>query len=238
MVTSSPIPEEANEPSEPPLPPASSRSSSISSTSSNRFVSSGSTSPALVLPSSSPGDYYSSLPGLKAGERKLLDVEKTAGVEAVTASGGSSFTYTGSSFTPAGTTAVVSKGTSEKLQSSGQSVSSASSSESSSSSGPYEGTNAHCFTPADVAASLGTSLQDGLPAADAQERLARDGPNKLEGEEGVGVWRVLLRQVSNSLTLVSWARFPFPLSECFPFFACRRDCCIASASHFLFLRVV
>ena len=238
MVTSSSIPEEANEPSEPPLPPASSNSSNLRSTSSN-----------------SPGDYQSNpapagtLHGVQAGSHSYLDVDKTAVVEAASpASGGSSFTYTGSSFTPAGTTAVVSKGTSQKYKPSGESLASSASS-SSSASAPYEGTDAHCFTPGEVAASLGTSLENGLSAEDAAERLARDGPNKLEGEAGVGVWRVLLRQVSNSLTLVSldplhnshsafyFFFYRIPIS----FFSIRRHrvCCIASsASHFLFLRIV
>lgn len=68
---------------------------------------------------------------------------------------------------------------------------------------PYQGVDAHLFTPREVAIYLGTNLEDGLSTQDAQRKLARDGPNKLEGDEGVGVWRVLVRQVSNSLTLVS-----------------------------------
>ncbi|KAL9630334.1 MAG: hypothetical protein Q9204_004777 [Flavoplaca sp. TL-2023a] len=37
---------------------------------------------------------------------------------------------------------------------------------------------------------------------EVSSRLARDGPNKLEGAPGVSLWKILLRQVSNSLTLV------------------------------------
>src|SRR5690606_5749217 len=66
----------------------------------------------------------------------------------------------------------------------------------------YDGEHAYWAAPSAVAAALGTSIEGGLSDAEAKERLARDGPNKLEGEEGVGVWKVLLRQVSNSLTLV------------------------------------
>ncbi|RPB21176.1 hypothetical protein L211DRAFT_750474, partial [Terfezia boudieri ATCC MYA-4762] len=61
---------------------------------------------------------------------------------------------------------------------------------------------AHWFVPLEVARYLGVNLGHGLSSQDAQARLARDGPNKLEGDEGVGVWRVLVRQISNSLTLV------------------------------------
>lgn len=68
---------------------------------------------------------------------------------------------------------------------------------------PYQGVDAHLFTTREVATYLEANLEDGLSTQDAQSRLARNGPNKLEGDEGVGVWRVLVRQVSNSLTLVS-----------------------------------
>lgn len=68
---------------------------------------------------------------------------------------------------------------------------------------PFQGADAHWFAPLEVARHLGVNLEHGLPSQDAQARLARDGLNKLEGDEGVGVWRVLVRQVSNSLTLVS-----------------------------------
>lgn len=70
----------------------------------------------------------------------------------------------------------------------------------------YQGVDAHWFSPVEVARYLGVSLEHGLAPQDAQARMARDGPNKLEGDEGVGVWRVLVRQVSNSLTLVSWKK--------------------------------
>jgi Na+-exporting ATPase len=43
----------------------------------------------------------------------------------------------------------------------------------------------------------------GLTTADAVYRLERDGPNRLQGDEGASVWGILIRQVSNSLTLVS-----------------------------------
>ena len=90
-----------------------------------------------------------------------------------------------SKFSPNGTTTVVSEADpSEKSPS-------------------FQGVDSHWFTPLEVARYLGVNIDHGLPSQDAQARLARDGPNKLEGDEGVGVWRVLVRQISNSLTLVS-----------------------------------
>ncbi|KAI9783059.1 MAG: hypothetical protein M1839_004228 [Geoglossum umbratile] len=62
---------------------------------------------------------------------------------------------------------------------------------------------AHTIEIGVIAKGLGVNLQHGLSAAEAASRLARDGPNKLEEDEGVSVWEVLLRQVSNSLTMVS-----------------------------------
>lgn len=43
----------------------------------------------------------------------------------------------------------------------------------------------------------------GLHSTEVSSRLARDGPNKLEGAPGVSLWKILSKQVSNSLTLVS-----------------------------------
>lgn len=42
----------------------------------------------------------------------------------------------------------------------------------------------------------------GLSGTESALRLARDGPNRVQEMEGVSVWKILLRQVSNSLTLV------------------------------------
>jgi Na+-exporting ATPase len=45
-------------------------------------------------------------------------------------------------------------------------------------------------------------LRNGLSSTEAASRLERDGPNTVREMEGVSVWGILLRQVSNSLTLV------------------------------------
>ncbi|KAH0566059.1 hypothetical protein GP486_000552 [Trichoglossum hirsutum] len=62
---------------------------------------------------------------------------------------------------------------------------------------------AHAITFDAIAKGLDVNLQHGLSSAEAASRLARDGPNKLEEDEGVSIWKVLLRQVSNSLTMAS-----------------------------------
>lgn len=46
------------------------------------------------------------------------------------------------------------------------------------------------------------AFRDGLSGTEAASRLERDGPNTVREMEGVSVWGILLRQVSNSLTLV------------------------------------
>lgn len=49
---------------------------------------------------------------------------------------------------------------------------------------------------------LETDVRNGLSSGEAARRLERDGPNKVEGAQGLSVWKILLRQVSNSLTMV------------------------------------
>ncbi|KAG4411263.1 hypothetical protein IFR04_015610 [Cadophora malorum] len=53
-----------------------------------------------------------------------------------------------------------------------------------------------------VAAHLGVNPQHGLSSPEAVSRLERDGPNKIDGSGKVSIGEVLLRQVSNSLTIV------------------------------------
>lgn len=63
--------------------------------------------------------------------------------------------------------------------------------------------NSYACSPRTVAEYLGSDLKNGLNSADAKDRLVSNGPNRLETSGGVSVMEVLLRQVSNSLTLVS-----------------------------------
>ena len=61
--------------------------------------------------------------------------------------------------------------------------------------------------PADeVARLLDTNVERGLSKQEAKRRHEVVGDNALEGGEGVSIWKVLIRQVANALTLVrsSW----------------------------------
>lgn len=45
--------------------------------------------------------------------------------------------------------------------------------------------------------------RNGLSTSEAEKRLQLHGANKLEGAGQVSIWEILLRQISNSLTIVS-----------------------------------
>ncbi|CAZ84660.1 unnamed protein product [Tuber melanosporum] len=60
----------------------------------------------------------------------------------------------------------------------------------------------HAATPCALASLYSVDMSSGLTAKEAAERLSRDGPNKLTDTGGITWWSVLVRQVSNSLTLV------------------------------------
>ncbi|RDW74407.1 putative potassium/sodium P-type ATPase [Aspergillus mulundensis] len=62
--------------------------------------------------------------------------------------------------------------------------------------------HAHIITPSSLSAILDVDLQHGLSNEEASSRLARDGPNRVREMEGLSAWKILLRQVSNSLTLI------------------------------------
>lgn len=49
---------------------------------------------------------------------------------------------------------------------------------------------------------VANSYSHGLSHAEAESRLRLYGPNKVKGAEGLSMWKILLRQVSNSLTFV------------------------------------
>lgn len=44
--------------------------------------------------------------------------------------------------------------------------------------------------------------RNGLTSSEAADRLAKDGHNKIDGAGTVSIGKILLRQVSNSLTIV------------------------------------
>ncbi|KAK4145091.1 calcium-transporting ATPase 3 [Dichotomopilus funicola] len=62
--------------------------------------------------------------------------------------------------------------------------------------------SAHTLSVPDTCALLDTHAENGIASVEAASRLQRHGPNKVEGAKGLSVWTILLRQVSNSLTLV------------------------------------
>ncbi|KAF1937753.1 potassium/sodium eff [Clathrospora elynae] len=60
----------------------------------------------------------------------------------------------------------------------------------------------HTLSFEEVAERLGVDINHGLSYAEAESRLQHHGPNKVKGAEGLSMWKILLRQVSNSLTFV------------------------------------
>ncbi|KAF7185343.1 Calcium-transporting ATPase 3 [Pseudocercospora fuligena] len=62
--------------------------------------------------------------------------------------------------------------------------------------------HAHTLTHASVASLLATDVQNGLTDAEVNKRREQYGLNRLEASDGVIWWRILIRQVSNSLTIV------------------------------------
>lgn len=53
-----------------------------------------------------------------------------------------------------------------------------------------------------VALQLATDARHGLTDADAEARLARNGPNAIRAARRPSLWGILLRQVANALTAV------------------------------------
>ncbi|KAI1088977.1 potassium/sodium eff [Rostrohypoxylon terebratum] len=60
----------------------------------------------------------------------------------------------------------------------------------------------HKLAVEDLESILSTDVKNGLGNDEAARRLHCDGPNRVEGAQGLSAWKILLRQVSNSLTLV------------------------------------
>ncbi|KAK1782272.1 hypothetical protein QBC45DRAFT_456319 [Copromyces sp. CBS 386.78] len=61
---------------------------------------------------------------------------------------------------------------------------------------------AHTLSVPDICALLNTDPEKGIDNDEAARRLQHHGFNKVEGAKGLSLWTILLRQVSNSLTLV------------------------------------
>jgi Ca2+-transporting ATPase len=61
---------------------------------------------------------------------------------------------------------------------------------------------AHTLTAAAVAQALGADQQQGLSSAEAQRRLAADGPNLFKAEKPVTIWQVVARQFASFLIAI------------------------------------
>lgn len=61
---------------------------------------------------------------------------------------------------------------------------------------------AYRLRPDEIAQHMGTNVQTGLTKQEASRRHDIVGNNALESEGGVSIWKVLIRQVANALTLV------------------------------------
>jgi Na+-exporting ATPase len=62
---------------------------------------------------------------------------------------------------------------------------------------------AHSLTYTDVINQLGTNSDDGLTSGEVKQRLETYGENMLEGDEGVSLAKIVIRQIANAMMLVS-----------------------------------
>lgn len=60
----------------------------------------------------------------------------------------------------------------------------------------------HKLAVEDLEIILNTDVKNGLGCDEAARRLHCNGLNRVEGAQGLSAWKILLRQVSNSLTMV------------------------------------
>lgn len=63
---------------------------------------------------------------------------------------------------------------------------------------------AHSLTFDDVIRELGSNSDDGLTTAEVKQRLEKYGENMLEGDEGVSLAKIVIRQIANAMMLVSF----------------------------------
>ncbi|CAG7919582.1 unnamed protein product [Penicillium olsonii] len=61
---------------------------------------------------------------------------------------------------------------------------------------------AHSLSFEDVITELGTNSDDGLTSAEVKQRLEKYGENMLEGDEGVSLAKIVIRQIANAMMLV------------------------------------
>lgn len=73
---------------------------------------------------------------------------------------------------------------------------------------------AHSLSFDAVIRELGTNSDDGLPSAEVKQRLEKYGQNILEGDEGVSIAKIFIRQVANAMMLVSDSEMPKAKETC------------------------
>lgn len=69
---------------------------------------------------------------------------------------------------------------------------------------------AHSLSFEAVIRELGTNSDDGLTSGEVKQRLEKYGQNILEGDEGVSIAKIFIRQVANAMMLVSDSEIPQP----------------------------
>jgi Na+-exporting ATPase len=62
---------------------------------------------------------------------------------------------------------------------------------------------AHSLTFEDAIRELGTNFDNGLTTAEVKQRLEKYGENMLQGDEGVSLAKIVIRQIANAMMLVS-----------------------------------
>lgn len=62
---------------------------------------------------------------------------------------------------------------------------------------------AHSLSFEAVIRELGSNSDDGLTTAEVKQRLEKYGQNILEGDDGVSIAKIFIRQVANAMMLVS-----------------------------------
>lgn len=67
---------------------------------------------------------------------------------------------------------------------------------------------AHSLSFEAVISELGTNSDDGLTSGEVKQRLEKYGQNILEGDEGVSIAKIFIRQVANAMMLVSESATP------------------------------
>jgi len=80
---------------------------------------------------------------------------------------------------------------------------------------PQQGTDRHPFllSVEDVARQLKTNVETGLSARQVAELRNEFPPNELEGGGGAAWHKILIKQISNAMILVSWHSFWTPRRE-------------------------